>query len=454
MSRFNPQHCRSESDVESKLIVQHLLPALGYLPQDWHQQVAFGRIRLDFLAFAAQILPFQFRAELPLCLVIEAKKPWQDLDRHTRRLRQYLSELNARFGILTNGSELRVYELSKNDLNLLFRCAGEEISDKMEEIRALVGKESMTGQFPVSPAVADKTISPENKFMKTIAVYHNKGGVGKTTVSVNLAAALRRQGNRVLLVDLDSQANATFAAGLVKFQFDDDDTIKEKNVFHLLRSGDFNSVAEVARRTDFFNTPEFDVVPAHINLIEGQYELSALAAAKTRLISKLNAVKDDYDFVIIDTPPSRDIYAQIALIAADYLIIPSDLKPFANQGLASVRDLISEINEFKEVIVKPPLKVLGVLPSKVSTNPRYMQSTFPAQKNAVIKTHNLPVFDSIIFERIGLSHCLNQTIQVKEFEIPNPQSIFNFADENQAAAGQSAQEFENFTAEVLRRIEN
>jgi len=78
--------------------------------------------------------------------------------------------------------------------------------------------------------------------------------------------------------------------------------------------------------------PEIDVIPSHINLIEGQYKLNQIAASKTRLVTKLKKW-ENYDIVIIDTPPSRDLYAQVALIAADYLIIPSDLKPFANQGL-------------------------------------------------------------------------------------------------------------------------
>lgn len=70
--------------------------------------------------------------------------------------------------------------------------------------------------------------------MKTIAVYHNKGGVGKTTTVVNLAAALGKQGKKVLIIDLDSQANTTFAAGLVKFDDEVNDTLKEKNIVHLL----------------------------------------------------------------------------------------------------------------------------------------------------------------------------------------------------------------------------
>ena len=82
--------------------------------------------------------------------------------------------------------------------------------------------------------------------MKTIAFYHNKGGVGKTTASINLAAALRQMNYRVLLIDLDAQANATFATGLVKFQFDEEDDIKARNISTLrtISSGDDAVIAK------------------------------------------------------------------------------------------------------------------------------------------------------------------------------------------------------------------
>jgi cellulose biosynthesis protein BcsQ len=200
--------------------------------------------------------------------------------------------------------------------------------------------------------------------MKTIAIYHNKGGVGKTTVAVNLAAALSQKGKKVLLIDIDSQANTTFATGLLKFQFEEDDDLKDKNVYHLLKSGDFDFIPDIVRKSQYFNNPELDVIPSHITLIDGQSTLNKIAAAKSRLITKLKRVETNYDIVIIDTPPSRDYYAEVALITADYLIIPSDLKPFANQGLPTVINFIKEANEYRELIGKQPINLLGVLASK------------------------------------------------------------------------------------------
>ncbi len=136
--------------------------------------------------------------------------------------------------------------------------------------------------------------------------------------SINLAAGLRNRGHRVLLIDLDSQANSTYGTGLVKFQFEEEDDLRDKNVRDVLESGDFDFIPDVARQSSHFNTPEIDVVPSHISLIEAQYKLNQVRASQTRLIKKLKREENDYDFVIIDTPPSRDIYAQVAIIAANY----------------------------------------------------------------------------------------------------------------------------------------
>lgn len=450
---FNPSYCRNESEVESKLIVQYLLPALGYGQEDWHQEVALGSIRLDFIAFAAQVLPFTLDTNSPLSLVIEAKSPRYSLDPYVRRLKQYLIALCTKYGLLTNGKELRIYERSGNDIQIIFKCSGEEITIRIAEINAIVGRESIKERQPREKVAQDTKIKQQpHNYMKIIAIYHNKGGVGKTTVSVNLASALRKRGHNVLLIDLDSQANSTFATGLIKFQFEEDDNLRGNNVFHILRSADFNFIQDVSRRSNFFNTPEIDVVPSHISLIEGQYELNQVQASRTRLIKKLKREESRYDFVIIDTPPSRDIYAQVAIIAAHYLIIPSDLKPFANQGLSSVRKFIEEIDEFRESLGRQPINVMGVLPSKISTNSQAFNKTFPRQKETIVKHYKFPVMDSIIFDRTALSHCLNRTISVGDLEVPEPKSILDFAEKH-SDANKSAGEFEALATEVLEKME-
>jgi chromosome partitioning protein len=454
---FNPELCRNESEVESKLIVQYLLPQLGYTPDTWHQEVAVGSIRLDFLAFAAQVIPFVLDANSPLSVVMEAKHPKQNLNNHVIRLRHYLTSLNIKYGLLTNGKEIRIYQKLQYDIQLVFQCSGKEVETKLENIKALIGRENLKkGQLVDKPEVqiTEKHYNFETKrkhSMKTIAIYHNKGGVGKTTIAVNLAAALRKKGKRVLLIDIDSQANTTFATGLIKFQFDEDDDLREQNISHLLESGDFYFIQEIMRQSDYFNNPEIDVVPSHINLIDKQDKLNQIAVSRSRLISKLKIVENDYDIVVIDTPPSRDYYAEVALIASDYLIIPSDLKPFANQGLPTVKNFLKQINEYRVLIGKSPINIIGVLASKISTNAKFLQYTFPKQRSVISERYGLPLMEAVIYDRTSLSECMNNTITVGDLEYPDPKSVTKYA-ESKTNAQQSAMEFEMLAKEVLEEI--
>ncbi|MEH2228635.1 MAG: AAA family ATPase [Nostoc sp.] len=454
---FNPEMCRNESEVESKLIVQYLLPQLGYTPDTWHQEVAIGSIRLDFLAFAAQVIPFVLDANSPLSVVMEAKHPKQNLNHHVPRLRHYLTSLNVTHGLLTNGKEIRIYQKLQTDIQLIFQCSGKEVEIKLDQIKSLIGRESFKeGQLVNKPEVkiTKNNLNFEIKrqhSMKTIAIYHNKGGVGKTTVAVNLAAALRKKGKNVLLIDIDSQANTTFATGLIKFQFDEDDNLRELNVYHLLESGDFNFIPEVVRTSDYFNNPEIDVIPSHITLIEYQDKLNKILASRSRLVTKLKKVENNYDIVIIDTPPSRDLYAEVALIATDYLIIPSDLKPFANQGLPTVKNFVNQINESREMMGKPPISIMGVLASKISTNAKFLQYNFPKQREVISERYQLPLMEAVIYDRTALSECMNQTIPVGDLEYPDPKSIIKFA-ELKTSAQISAEEFNVLADEVIQKM--
>jgi chromosome partitioning protein len=458
---FNPELCRNESEVESKLIVQYLLPKLGYDPDTWHQEISFGSIRLDFLVFIHQ-LPAKLDLKSPLGLVLEAKHPRKNLDLHVHQIRRYLSSLNICYGLLTNGKELRIYQYAFGSLQLVFQCAGRDIDAKLADIIKLIGRDALSerlhqrlqsqGLSNQPKVISATTLSPRIPSMKTIAVYHNKGGVGKTTVSTNLAAAFSRKGYKVLLIDIDAQANSTFATGLVKFEFEEEDDLRDRNIYNLISSGESGFVYEIVRESQYFNDPEIGVIPAHINLIDKQTELTTIMASRTRLLAKLKRVETTYDFVIIDTPPSRDIYAEVALIAADYLLIPSDLKPFANQGLPIVRDFIKTINESRETFGRQPLELLGVLASKISTNARYLQYTFPKQREVIEKRYAMPLMESVIYDRSALSESFNKTIIVGDIEYPDPKSIFKYADEIKNAAQTSAMEFEVLADEILTKI--
>lgn len=495
---FNPESCRNETEVESKFVVQYLLPALGYGPETWNQEVSFGNIRLDFLAFAAQRIGINLREKFPSSLIVEAKGPKQNLIPHVPKLKRYLTRLGIPYGLLTNGKDFRIYGHKAQDIDLIFQCRGAEVESNLEVIRSIIGymqicqtrlsrqhstevyrskensiqskgvdaedlandtsdlvmsepieKPFEETQFISEPHLLVSTnpmqSQPGDGSMKTIAVYHNKGGVGKTTTVVNLAAALSKLGKRVLVIDLDSQANTTFAVGLVKFDDEANDNLKDSNVLHLLSSEEFYPIRELARPTSFCSK-SVDVVPSHICLMDQESDLNNLDYSRLILVQKLREVEDDYDFAIIDTPPSLNLFARIALIAADHLIIPSDLKPFANQGLRSVKGLIKEVNGFRKIVNRKPINLLGVLPTKVSTNNKFCQSTLPKRIQVILECYGIQVMESLIFERDDVAKSSEQTKILGGLEIPEPRSILDFKPESRAA-----QEFSDLAQEVLRK---
>ncbi|HBC40390.1 MAG TPA: chromosome partitioning protein ParA [Pseudanabaena sp.] len=470
---FDPKLCRNESEVESKLIVQYLLPTLGYDASKWHQEVALGSIRLDFLALTSQVFPSINDSAPKVCVVMEAKHPKQNLNSHVRRLSHYLTRLQVVYGVLTNGKDFRIYELVGDQVKLNFQCQGIEITDKIRKIKDIIGRDKLAGLKNNKPVdffnlldLPEKTDQPPEqlianlsasqklfatkiskpKIMKTIAIYHNKGGVGKTTTTINLAAAISRKGLKVLIIDLDSQANTTYAAGLMKFETEEEDTLKDSNIYNVVFYPKSNYIPEVALKSTF-TYPPVDVIPAHLNLIWQEQRLVDKDSSKTHLIKKLELVKDEYDVVLIDTPPSLNLYAKIALIACDYLIIPSDLKPFANEGLRNVKNFIEEIDEFRTFINKPAIEVLGVLPSKILTNANYIKATLPKQEKVVEDRYGFPVLETRIFQREDLSRAIDNFIFEGDHQIPDPKSIFDFKPDSISAA-----EFEELANEVLEKV--
>ncbi|ARV61082.1 hypothetical protein BZZ01_22870 [Nostocales cyanobacterium HT-58-2] len=282
--------------------------------------------------------------------------------------------------------------------------------------------------------------------MKVLAVYHNKGGVGKTTTVINLAAALSKKNKRVLVIDLDSQANTTFAAGLVKFQDEIHDNLKDNYIYQVIASRKDYSISDVARKSDFTNPP-FYVVPSHIDLMEHEQELIQQPQALTRLLKKLDDVRKQYDVVLIDTPPSLNLYARIALITADYLLIPSDLRPFANEGLRNVRRFVNGVNEFRDSIKKEPIEILGVIASKLGTATKFREYTLPRMIEIVEQQYGFSVLDSKIFERRETSKAIERLKEVGDLLIPDPISILDDDPKSQAA-----EEFEKLAQEVIQLV--
>jgi cellulose biosynthesis protein BcsQ len=255
-------------------------------------------------------------------------------------------------------------------------------------------------------------------------------------------------GKRVLVIDLDSQANTTYATGLVKFEDELFDDIKDKNILQVLTSEELFSIQDVIRKSSF-TQPEIDVLPAHIDLMNAELELISVESCRLMLRTKLEDVEDDYDIVIIDTPPSLNLYARIALITADYLLIPSDLKPFANQGLNNVKSFVKNNNTYRRQLRLGEIKILGVLPTKISTNSKFIEYTLTRRIEIIQERYNLPIFDTVIYDREDLAKCLEQNQVIGVMDIPDPRSIFDYKPDSKAA-----NEFQLLAEEVLSKIES
>jgi chromosome partitioning protein len=158
----------------------------------------------------------------------------------------------------------------------------------------------------------------------TIAITNQKGGVGKTTTTVNLAASLAANGQRVLLIDLDPQGNATMGCGVDKHAL-------EFSVYDVLMHG--AHVEAVRQRAQ---DAGFDVIPANADLTAAEVELVTSSVREHRLRDALARVKHDYDYVLIDCPPSLNMLTVNALVAADSVLIPVQCEYYALEGLSSL----------------------------------------------------------------------------------------------------------------------
>ena len=180
---------------------------------------------------------------------------------------------------------------------------------------------------------------------RILAVVNQKGGVGKTTTAVNLSAALAQAGQRVLLIDLDPQGNATMGSGI-------DKRTVGRTIYHaLLGLGELGGIRTRAERGGY------DLVPANRDLAGAEIELVELSAREARLKSALERVADDYDFILIDCPPSLSLLTVNALTAAQRVLIPMQCEYYALEGLS---DLVGTIKRVRANL-NPGLEIAGLL---------------------------------------------------------------------------------------------
>ncbi len=194
------------------------------------------------------------------------------------------------------------------------------------------------------------------KKTRIVAVANEKGGVGKTAMVVNLGAALSREGQKVLVIDMDPQANATSGLGI-----EPDDG--KATIYDLLINENGYTAKDAICPTKW---KHLSVIASHIDLSGAEVELVDAEGRENRLKEAIAGIAGDYDVIIMDTPPSLSLLTINVFSAATEVLVPCQTQPYAYRALADLFDTISDIREE----INPGLKISGIVPTFFDTRTR------------------------------------------------------------------------------------
>ena len=251
---------------------------------------------------------------------------------------------------------------------------------------------------------------------RIFCIANQKGGVGKTTTTVNLAAGLSKIGRRVLVVDLDPQGNATMGSGV-------DKRALNLTVYDVLLEN--ASIAEVRQHSE---KAGYDVLGANRELAGAEVELVQLERRDKRLREALQAVHTEYDFVLIDCPPSLSMLTLNGLCSAHGVVVPMQCEYFALEGLSDLVNTIKQVH----ANLNPDLEIIGLL--RVMFDPRI---TLQQQVSEQLKTHfGDKVFNTVIPRNVRLAEAPSYGL---------PGVVFD-------PASKGAQAFVEFAQEMSQRL--
>lgn len=231
---------------------------------------------------------------------------------------------------------------------------------------------------------------------RTIVVANQKGGVGKTTTSINLSASLAKQGQRVLVVDMDPQGNTTSGLGI--------DKADEENTVYELLLGEAS--VENCIKNDVFEN--LSVIPSNVNLAGAEIELINIEDKENLLRKALNEIKDKYDFILIDCPPSLNMLTINSMCAGDTILVPIQCEYYALEGLSQLMYTIDLVKER----LNPGLEIEGVVFTMYDARTNLSLQVVENVKNNL----NQNIYKSIIPRNVRLAEAPSYGMPITEYD--------------------------------------